>query len=89
MSFENHVKLAVPLKHPEDTYIFTYNPKFSGPLTIEIISSQVRSYMLAKNDEDTTIKKKENSPIILPPVPLNKGKKCFRFKDPCLAVMVS
>ena len=75
-SMDNIIKLAIPLKHPEDTYIFTYNPEFPGPLTIQIISSDICAHMLPKKTEDSaTATKKETSPVILPLVPLNKGKK--------------
>ena len=78
---DNVAKLAIPLKHPEDTYIFTHTPEFPGPLTIQIISSNIRVHMLptkAKNmtTNSTTATKKETLPITLPLVPFNKGKKC-------------
>ena len=28
----NFIQIAVPLKHPEDTYCFTHDPEFPGPL---------------------------------------------------------
>ncbi|KAF8419231.1 hypothetical protein L210DRAFT_3510825 [Boletus edulis BED1] len=34
--------VAIPLKHPEDTYSFTYHAEFPGPLKIEIVSSDAR-----------------------------------------------
>lgn len=39
-SSKNFCQLAVPLKHTEDTYMFTFDPEFPGPLTIEIVSSR-------------------------------------------------
>ncbi|KAF8444065.1 hypothetical protein L210DRAFT_3502710 [Boletus edulis BED1] len=38
----NFIQIAVPLKHSEETYHFTCNPDFPGPMTIEIVSSRVR-----------------------------------------------
>jgi hypothetical protein len=29
---ENCIQIAVPLKHPEDIYVFTHNPEFPGPM---------------------------------------------------------
>ena len=51
-STENSIQLAVPLKHAEDTYMFTFYPEFPGPLTIEIVSSRVREATLATKRED-------------------------------------
>lgn len=82
MSFAttNRVQLAIPLKHPEDTYTFTYNPNFPGPLTIDIISSKHRPYMLVENDDETShdatvVKTHDTTPVKNPLIALNKGKK--------------
>ncbi|KAG9312497.1 hypothetical protein JVU11DRAFT_6885 [Chiua virens] len=37
----NTLEIAVPLKHPEDTYSFTFEPEFPGRLTIQVTSSRV------------------------------------------------
>lgn len=41
---ENFIQIAVPLKHPEDTYILTHNPEFSG-LIVRLYSLEVHWYL--------------------------------------------
>ena len=44
---ENFIQIAVPLKHPEDTYILTHNPEFSG-LIVRLYSLEVHWYSGSK-----------------------------------------
>ena len=62
----NTIQISIPLKHPEDTYMFTYNVEFPGSLTIKVISSQVRAHMITPAKQETAIKKQENLPTVIP-----------------------
>ncbi|KAG9308824.1 hypothetical protein JVU11DRAFT_11454 [Chiua virens] len=65
------IMISIPLKHPEDTYTFTYDPDFPGPFMIEITSSPLQLHMLSNNDNDITlIARKEPLPIVTIPLHL-------------------
>ncbi|KAN0082859.1 hypothetical protein V8E55_008654 [Tylopilus felleus] len=74
------VMVAVLLKHPEDTYYFTHNPEFPGPLlqTIEIVSSRIHAHQSSLTPQ---VQQKEETPAALPLGSLSTAKKHVRVID--------
>ncbi|KAN0079887.1 hypothetical protein V8E55_009453 [Tylopilus felleus] len=67
----NHVYIAIPLKHPEDQYVFNFDVPQAGAITIEICAppSQFQPTTNTKTGEPTNknmIKTIENDPSTTP-----------------------
>ncbi|KAF8427168.1 hypothetical protein L210DRAFT_3508971 [Boletus edulis BED1] len=74
--------VAIPLKHPKDTYSFTYHAEFPGPLKIEIVSSDARPTcnivscaQLADNPINVSKTEQPEAPVPHPLVTINQIRK--------------